>query len=313
MTRPSDPPNRFSINLALTLVSALALALAVASAGCGGGDASYGERMSREHAGDAPVAGDAAQEAERTAEPEVDDILTRRVVYATVGGTEVTGYLAQPADSTGTAAGAAGAPGLIVIHEWWGLNDNVETMARMFAHAGYAALAVDLYGGRAADDPAQARALVEDVTAHPEVALDNLRQARAFLGDELGAQRVGVIGWCFGGGWSLQTALAMPGQIGAAVIYYGRLVADRDELAKLQAPVLGLFGAEDQGIPVADVRAFETALGELGKDATIHVYEGAGHAFANPSGTRYQPEAARDAWEKTLAFLAKHLKGGGHS
>jgi carboxymethylenebutenolidase len=208
-----------------------------------------------------------------------------------------------------STACAGGRPGVIVIHEWWGLNDNVETMARMLAHQGYAALAVDLYGGESAETPENARALMQRTMDDPEPAKENLRQAHAYLTGELGAPATGVIGWCFGGGWSLQTALMIP-ELDAAVMYYGRVVTDPEELRALDTPLLGIFGAEDEGIPVDQVREMEAALGELGKDATIHVYEGAGHAFANPSGTRYQPEAAKDAWEKTVAFFDQHLTPG---
>ena len=118
---------------------------------------------------------------------------------------------------------------------------------------------------------------------------------------------MGVIGWCFGGGWSFRTALALPDAIDAAVIYYGEPVTDRDRLDALEMPILGLFGGADQGIPVARVREMEAALDALGKDATIVVYDGANHAFANPSGRRYDAEAAEDAWTRTTAFLAEHL------
>ena len=134
-----------------------------------------------------------------------------------------------------------------------------------------------------------------------------MRQALAYLREELGAEKVGVIGWCFGGGWSLATALNEPGGIDAAVVYYGRLVTTEEELAPLASPVLGIFGALDRGIPLETVREFEAALDSLGKEASIHVYDDADHAFANPSGTRYQAEAAEDAWAKTVAFLARHL------
>lgn len=262
-----------------------------------------GERMSREHAGDRPEPAAAAEEATDHGADAVE-LVSQRVVYATVDGRQVTGYLARPADPP-----PGRLPGLIVIHEWWGLNENIETMARMLARPGYVALAVDLYGGRTADSPEAARALVDDVAAHPETALANLRQAYDYLAGPMAAPRIGSIGWCFGGGWSLQTAVALPADLDAVVLYYGRLEADRNRLAPLAMPLLGIFGAEDQGIPVAEVRQFEATLKELGKDATIVVYDGAGHAFANPSGTRYHPEAARDAWQKTLAFLARTLKG----
>ena len=103
--------------------------------------------------------------------------------------------------------------------------------------------------------------------------------------------------------------MLLPGELDAAVIYYGRVVTDRERLATLTAPILGHFGSEDQGIPIDGVREFEKALAELGKDGRIHVYEGADHAFGNPSGTRYDAAAAEAAWERTLGFFAETLKG----
>jgi carboxymethylenebutenolidase len=133
-----------------------------------------------------------------------------------------------------------------------------------------------------------------------------LKQAFAYL--EGDGQKVGTIGWCFGGGWSLGAAMALPDDVDATVIYYGRLVTEEEALAPLSMPILGFFGSEDQGIPIDSVNAFEAALNALGKDAAIHVYEGADHAFANPSGNAYQAEPAQDAWGKTLAFFDAHLK-----
>ena len=282
-----------------SLTAALAAApLLVACAG--GGSTSYGEKMSQAHQGDRPVPAAATMAAQEPPPKPGAEIVGQRVVYATVGGHEVTGYLAYPADHP------YGLPGLIVIHEWWGLNDNVETMARMLARPGYTALAVDLYGGKAADNPDQARRLMD--TVDEAAANDNLRQAYGFLETARKAPKIGVIGWCFGGGWSLRAALLLPDQLDATVIYYGQPVTDRDRLATLKMPILGLYGAKDQGIPPAAARQLEATLKSLGKDIEIHIYDGAGHGFANPSGTRYQPEAAKDAWERTLAFFAKSLK-----
>jgi len=257
--------------------------------------------MAPEHRGDRPVASEAA-----TTEP-ATAVVGDPVIYGTVDGQEVTGYLARPENATGPL------PGLLVIHEWWGLNDNVRAMTRRLAGEGYVALAVDLYGGQVADTPDKARELMSAVD--PNRAIENLRQARAQLaerlktGDETGG-RIGVIGWCFGGGWSLRTALAMPDGIDATVIYYGHLVTDPNQLETLDSPVLGLFGAEDGSIPPDQVHAFEEALERLGKPVEVKIYDGAGHAFANPSGERYRPEAAQDAWRRTVAFLAKNLYGG---
>ena len=195
----------------------------------------------------------------------------------------------------------------MVIHEWWGLNDNVKAMARRLAGAGYLALAVDLYEGEVAEDRTDASRLARGSGERTEQILDNLHQAIEHL-RSAGVERIGVIGWCFGGGWSLRTALAFPDKVDAAVIYYGRLTTDKAELEPLSSPVLGIFGALDDGIPVATVKEFQAALEALDKEATIHIYEDADHAFANPSGTRYNETAAEDAWAKTLAFFSLHLE-----
>jgi len=273
--------------------------VAAVAAGCwgcgGGGDAEYAERMAAEHAGDRPVASGAAPGGP------AEGIEEETVEYATVNDRVVSGFLARPAGA------APGGPAVIVIQEWWGLNDNIRSMARRLAGEGYTALAVDLYAGEVAENPERARELMQASMGREQELEDNLRQAYSYLTDARGATKIGTIGWCFGGGWSLRTALLHPDGVDAAVIYYGQLITDKEQLATLRMPILGIFGAEDQGIPVASVREFEAALTELGKDAAIHVYEGADHAFANPSGTRYKQDAAEDAWSKTLAFLAKNL------
>ena len=252
-------------------------------------------RMEHEHAGDAPVASPAAE-----AEPAVP-VVGAEVAYATLDDKAIHGYLARPAQGTPRA-------GILVIHEWWGLNDQIRAMADRLAGEGYAALAVDLYEGEVGTDRDAAATLMRKSLGRQEMLDENLRQAYGFLTAETNVGDVGVIGWCFGGGWSLRTALLLGDRIGAAVIYYGRLVTDVQELAPLDSPVLGFFGELDGGIPVATVRAFETALETLQKPASIHVYPGADHAFANPSGTRYDEAAADDAWKKTLHFFAEHLE-----
>lgn len=264
----------------------LAAALLLAGA-AGAAEPAYEEAMAREHAGDAPVPGAAAG-------PAIEGIQGKMVDYGAGRG-----FLARPA---GEPRG-----GLIVIHEWWGLNDNVREMSRRFAAEGYLALAVDLYEGQAADEPSEARALMSRLMEDPERAERHLRAAFGWLRGEGGVDRVGSIGWCLGGALSLRTALLLPEELDAAVIYYGRLVTDPAELAPLMMPILGIFGGQDRGIPLESVREFEAALRTLGKTVEIVVYEDADHAFANPSGNRYQPEAAADAWRRTLEFLGQHL------
>lgn len=251
------------------------------------------DRMDQEHKGDTPVE-NAAKDLTQSAE-----VSGQEVTYATVNGEEITGYLAKP-------EGATNAPGIIVIHEWWGLNDNIRMMTDKLAGEGYSALAVDLYNGKVAESSDSAGTYARSV--NNEEAVDNLTQAYGFLADKEGADNIGVIGWCFGGAWSLQTALAHPDKIDATVIYYGRLVTDTEQLKSLQMPVLGIFGEEDEGIPAEQAKEFETALNNAGVENSIHIYEGAGHAFANPSGTRYVEKAAEDAWQKTVNFLKQNLQ-----
>ncbi|MBI4457953.1 dienelactone hydrolase family protein [Candidatus Uhrbacteria bacterium] len=205
------------------------------------------------------------------------------------------GYFVGPDD-------AKAYPGVVMIHEWWGLNDNIRAMARELAGRGYLVLAVDLYGKVAADQ-AEARAAVGALDQKD--AIDNMRAAMEFLRRQ-GATKMASLGWCFGGGQSLQ--LALNERLDATVIYYGNLVTDEKALANITWPVLGVFGDQDQAIPVSGVRTFEASLKKLGVPGEIHVYPGVGHAFANPSGANYAPKETADAWAKTLDFLARNLR-----
>jgi carboxymethylenebutenolidase len=253
------------------------------------------DRTAEAHAHDAPVATPAATT------PPVAQVTGRTVAYGTVGGVPVEGYLVRPKKARGRL------PGLIVIHEWWGLNDNVRDEAARLAAEGYVVLAVDLYGGKTATQPPEAMKLSQQLTASPGPAEENLRAAYAWLDTVEKAPRIGTIGWCLGGRWSLRTALLLPDQVDATVIYYGTVKADEADLARLQMPILGLFASKDRVVPAPTVTAFEATMQRLGKDVDIHMYEGADHAFANPSGTAYQPAAAEDAWRLTTAFLKEHL------
>lgn len=221
------------------------------------------------------------------------------VSYAS-GDATLEGFLVTP-------KGKGPFPGMVVIHEWWGLNEQTKEDARRLAKEGYVALAVDLYRGRAATDRDEAhelmRGLPQDRAGRDLVAAFDYLASRS----DVRADRIGSIGWCMGGGYSLMLALVHP-RLAASVIYYGRLVTDKAMLDPIQAPILGLFGENDRGITPAMVREFEETMRELGKSITVHIYPDAGHAFANPTRDSYREAAARDAWEKTTAFLAQHLK-----
>jgi carboxymethylenebutenolidase len=254
------------------------------------------ERMAQEHKHDKPAATAAATT------PPAQEVTGEEVVYATVVGKPVKGYLARPKNAKGPL------PGIIVIQEWWGLNDNIRQAAKRLAGEGYTALAVDLYNGQVAETPEKATELMKASMNRMPESEENLRQAYTYLETKQKAPKIGVIGWCFGGGWSLGTAMLLPDKIDATVIYYGRLETDKARLGKLQMPVIGFFGGKDQGIPVAGVKAFESAMKELGKPVEIHIYDDANHAFANPSGGNYNEAAAKDSWQRTVAFFAKNLK-----
>lgn len=247
----------------------------------------YVDVMAREHAGDAPVSGAAGGTPAEGIRGEIID------------AQGLQGYLARP----------AGAPraGLIVIHEWWGLNDNIREMSRRLAAEGYLALAVDLYEGEVAADAEQARGLMSATMGDPGRIDAVLQAAYRWLREEGSVERVGSIGWCLGGALALRTALMLPEDLDAAVIYYGRVETEPARLAPLRMPILGIFGGRDRGIPLESVREFEAILQTLGKTVEIVVYDHADHAFANPSGTRYEPESAADAWRRTLEFLDEHL------
>lgn len=206
-----------------------------------------------------------------------------------------------------TPAGKGPFPAIVVIHEWWGLNDWVKEQASKLADQGYVALAVDLYRGKVADTPDMAHELMRGLAE--DRAGRDLRAAVAFLGAQSNVKkdRIGSIGWCMGGGYSLQTALLEPG-LAATVINYGRLATEPENLKKLNAPILGIFGGQDRGISVDDVKKFEAALKQLGKKVEIVVYPDAGHAFENPNNkTGYRADDAADAWQRTVNFLAANL------
>lgn len=197
-------------------------------------------------------------------------------------------------------------PALVVIHEWWGLNDNIKHWSDRLADEGYAALAVDLYGGKVADNPDTAMQLMKAVKADEAVAI--LLKAHAFLASDprIKAKKRGSIGWCFGGAQSLALALHAP-DLDAAVIYYGPPVTDPAELKKIKARTLAIYGTKDPSIPKDRVDALEKGLKEAGVKAEILRYD-ANHAFANPSNPNYDMKNASAAWEKVRAFLKETLK-----
>lgn len=223
------------------------------------------------------------------------DVETQEVAYFD----NYTGYLAVP------VSGEEALPGIILIHEWWGLNDNMKEVTENLASHGYVALAVDLYGTEAVKTSDEARQLVSSYD--PQSGLYNMHGAVEYLRQTYGVDKVGSIGWCFGGGQSLALALNST-DMDATVIYYGSVTSDKQRLAAIHWPVLGVFAGLDTGIPVDTVKEFDRALDELEIPNEVYIYPNVNHAFANPSGERYAPEEAKDAWDKTIKFLHAALK-----
>jgi carboxymethylenebutenolidase len=225
---------------------------------------------------------------------------TETVAYKS-GDDTVSGYLAMP-------DGAGKHPAIIVIHEYWGLNDWVKEQAQKYAAQGYVALAVDLYRGKVAANPDEAHILMRGLP--DDRGIRDLEAAYAYLSSrpDVNAGKIGSIGWCMGGSWSVKLAVDQP-KLAACVVNYGWLPSEPALVAKIKAPVEGNFGADDQGIAPKDVKAFEAAMKADGKIADIKIYDGAGHAFQNPNNKQgYRPEATADASQRISAFFQKYLR-----
>jgi len=199
-------------------------------------------------------------------------------------------------------------PAVVVMHEWWGLNDNIKDMARSLAAEGYVVLAVDLFNGKVAKNATEAGQLTSKVRNNQDEGIKNMKAAVEFLKNQnnVDKEKIASMGWCFGGGMSLQ--LALNEKLAATIIYYGQLETNATKLSVIKWPVLGIFGEKDTSITVESVKKFEAALKEANVQNEIYIYPSVGHAFANPSGANYAPEQTKDAWEKTLDFLNRNLK-----
>jgi carboxymethylenebutenolidase len=199
-------------------------------------------------------------------------------------------------------------PALVVVHEWWGLNDWVKQQASNLADEGYAALAIDLYRGKVATTPDEAHEIMRGVPE--DRANRDLLAASAYLRSltTVNPKRMGVIGWCMGGGYALDLAVNDP-RLKVAVINYGHLATDDATLRKIHASVLGIFGGKDRGITEGDINKFQTRMTKLGKKVEIKIFPDAGHGFENPNNREgYRQEDAKTAWDLTQTFLAKNLK-----
>lgn len=210
------------------------------------------------------------------------------------------GYLAHP------AAPAGALPGLVIVHENRGLNPHIEDVARRAALEGFVTLAPDLLTtvGGTPDDPERAREMIGALPV--ETAVAGARQAVAWLAERQGVNgRVGILGFCWGGGVVGRVAAAEP-NLDAAVVFYGR-TPPVEVVPNIKAPLLLHYAGLDERIN-ADVPAFREALDRAGVRYELHIYEGANHAFHNDtSEARYSADAAGLAWQRTIAFLKREL------
>lgn len=215
------------------------------------------------------------------------------------------GYLVYPSATTGKKL-----PAVIMIHENRGLNDYIKSMANTLAREGYVVLAVDLFKGQVAQTSQQAQQLASFARSNPSTTISNLQAAVKYVSSLpfVDSSKIASIGWCFGGGQSLQLALhSEQHPLVATILYYGTpLVTDKQQLSEIKWPVLGIFGDKDQAIPLSNIQQFKAALDSIGIPNEIHIYKELGHAFANPSGANYAPNETIDAWQKTLEFLKKY-------
>ncbi len=214
------------------------------------------------------------------------------------GGGSAIAYVARPKQ--------AATGGVLVLHEWWGLNDFVKAQADALAAQGYLALAVDLYQGKVATTPDEAGKLMQGLDAAHAAAVE--KAGVAWLKHTLHGKKIATLGWCAGGGQSLLASLGSPEAVSATVMYYGMPVTDVAQLKTLRGPLLGIWAKKDGWITPDKVEAFDKSLTEAGVKHSFHSFD-ADHAFANPTGGRYNPPAAAEADALTRKFLADALKG----
>jgi carboxymethylenebutenolidase len=229
-------------------------------------------------------------------------VVAETLAYAEVDEQLVKGHFVFPEDMVDPL------PAIVLIHEWWGLNDEMRGLADRFAAAGYIVLAVDLYGGKTSVSPVEARELMLQVIEKPDFAEQNIRQACNWVLTTTGASDVAVVGYGFGGSWSLRAAAALPKDVEAIVMYYGQVLQNEASLAAIETPILGFFAGDDGTVPVETVTAFRNSMEDLGKTVRVEVYPGAKNGFASPGSRNFDARLAGTTWDTMLAFLREHLQ-----
>ena len=212
------------------------------------------------------------------------------------------GYLVRPSDDQAY-------PGIVLIQEWWGIEPHIRHIAQRLASEGFVVMVPDLYHGQIATEPDDARKLIMMLRGNVEIALREVELAAEYLRKDPGvsSKKLGIMGFCVGGFLTFKMACRYP-HIGASSPWYGGGIDPRTEdISKINAPMLAVYGELDGGIPLAQVRAIESALAEAGKNAEVRVYAGAGHAFLNPDHGAYHESSAKDAWARAVALFKTNL------
>src|SRR3954463_4721034 len=228
----------------------------------------------------------------------------KMVEFKRPDGKSVNGYLAEP------QAGSK-APAMVVIQEWWGMQDQIKGVADKLAKQGYRALVPDLYRGKVALEANEAKHLMEGLNFGAAAGQD-IRGAVQYL-KKSGSAKAGVTGFCMGGALTVLSAVNVP-EMDAGVIWYGYPPLEYVDASKIKAPLLGHWATQDQAFPIAGVDKLEEKLRAAKVKFEFQRYD-AKHAFANEMADekkldmlKYDPKAAEQAWKRTLDFLAKHLK-----
>lgn len=286
--------------MTMTSRTILTLVLALLLAGCGGDGDTTTDGTSN---ATASRGRDAAPETlDDSALRDPVDVDAIEIPYGETEDALLRGYFVYP------SAMVEPLPAVIVVHEWWGLNDAVREAATQIAEQGYMVLAVDLFQGQTASSTADASALARQLLETPGFAEQNLRAAHTFLTEAAGAPTVATLGWSLGGYWAVEATRFLPDQFAAAVVYYGQPDSDPDMVSAISAPVLGLYGGADRSIPAESVRAFRKQAQALDKSVEVIIFPKANHGFANPDDSRYDNRIAEQAWRRTAAFLDRYLR-----
>lgn len=210
------------------------------------------------------------------------------------------GYMATPPD------GGKG-PGVVVIQEWWGLVEHIQDVVDRFAREGFVAIAPDLYHGKTTKSPDDAGKMLMELDA--DRAVREIAAAGEYLlqQSECTSSKYGVVGFCMGGALAQYAATKYPEKVGAVVSFYGGFKQVEPEWERLQGAILLFYGGKDKGVPAEHGRKLEEKLENLGKKTELVVYPDADHAFFNDTRPNYKPEAAADAWRRTLELFRLHL------